>query len=88
MTKVGGSDMLVEDGVSGFTVPAGCIRSLTEALRQLTESGLRRAMSAKARERAAPHTAEAMCANTIAVYRRAMDRAMLRSARGAAAATL
>jgi glycosyltransferase involved in cell wall biosynthesis len=49
--KVGCVTDLVHEGEKGFTVPAGDVRKLTEALRQiLTNPELRRAMSRRSAE--------------------------------------
>lgn len=71
VTDTGGSPELVEPGVSGFIVPAGNVRALTEALQALRiDPARRRRMGKAARERVAMRfSIRTTITQTAALYR-------------------
>jgi L-malate glycosyltransferase len=70
-SAIGGTEELVEDGISGLLVPPGDADALAKALRRLLgDAGLREELAARARERVAGEfTREGMGARVEAVYR-------------------
>ncbi|MCZ7648592.1 MAG: glycosyltransferase [Planctomycetota bacterium] len=72
ITRAGGMVEVVEDGLTGLSVPVGDVAALAAALGRLAgDSGLRRRFGEAARVRARERfSAEAMTEGTLALYRR------------------
>jgi glycosyltransferase involved in cell wall biosynthesis len=75
-TRLSGTPEIVEDGVTGFTVPPGDVPGLTEALQCLVDNpALRHRMGVAATARVAGHfTISAMIEGTLATYHHALAR--------------
>jgi len=70
----GGHADMIEDGKTGFLVPAGDVAALTAAMRRLIEDGeLRDRMATRARTVAERFTADALVPQFESLYRRAID---------------
>ena len=73
-SAIGGTDELIEEGVSGLLVPPGDAPALAGAVgRLLADPGLRGTLAARARERVdADFTRRAMAARVTAIYERVL----------------
>jgi glycosyltransferase involved in cell wall biosynthesis len=73
-TRLGGVTEVIEEGVTGFTVPPSDVRALAEAMLKLAEDAdLRTRMGAAGMERVSRlFTIPAMVEGTLATYRRAL----------------
>jgi glycosyltransferase involved in cell wall biosynthesis len=79
-TRVGGNGELIEDGITGFLVPARDPARLAEGIRRVIgDPALARAMGRRAKARAAEHfSVEAMVEHTEQLYGELVDAAGLR----------
>jgi len=68
-SRVGGLQQTVEDGVTGFLVPAGDKDALAEKLRfVLSNGGLRQRLAANARHKAREYTWQRVATRIVEVY--------------------
>ena len=74
-TTPGGHEDMIDDGESGFVVPAGDAEALAEAMRKLVDdAGLRERMGTTALERAGRFTREIVVPELESFYYRTVDR--------------